>query len=95
VDGFEVLRKVRADERTNFLPVMMLTSSSEEQHVARVYGLGANSFIRKLVDFQQFAAAVRQLGLYWLVLNQSPRSRITSIDAGKPTSSPIPGQIGS
>jgi two-component system response regulator len=64
VDGFEVLMKLRADERTKLLPVVMLTSSSEEQDVGPVYGLAANSFIRKPVDFKQFAAAVLQLGLY-------------------------------
>jgi two-component system response regulator len=95
VDGFEVLRKLRADERTKLLPVVMLTSSDEEQDVAQVYGLGANSFIRKPVDFEQFAAAVLQVGLYWLVLNHSPRSRITPMSALKPTSSSISGQIGS
>lgn len=70
VDGLEVLRALRADERTKLLPVVVLTSSLEEQDVIRSYGLGANSYVRKPVDFQQFVEAVRQLGLYWLVINQ-------------------------
>lgn len=70
VDGLEVLRRIRADERTKFLPVVILTSSKEEQDVIRGYELGCNSYIRKPVDFAQFHEAVRQLGLYWLVLNE-------------------------
>jgi len=72
VDGFEVLRALRADERTRLLPVVMLTSSDEEQDVVRSYGLGANSFVRKPVDFAQFVEATRILGLYWLVVNRPP-----------------------
>jgi CheY-like chemotaxis protein len=72
VDGLEVLRAMRADEATRLLPVVALTSSVEEQDVLRSYSLGANSYVRKPVDFVQFAEAVQQLGLYWLVLNQSP-----------------------
>jgi two-component system response regulator len=72
VDGLEVLRALRADERTRTLPVVILTSSREEQDVIRGYRLGANSYVRKPVDFQQFVEAVRQLGLYWLVLNEPP-----------------------
>lgn len=74
VDGLEVLRRIRADERTRLLPVVILTSSKEERDLISGYGLGANSYIRKPVDFAQFVEAVRQLGLYWLVLNQSPPS---------------------
>lgn len=70
VDGFEVLKKLREDERTKRLPVVILTSSKEQQDVANGYDLGANSYVRKPVDFQQFVDAVRQLGLYWLVLNE-------------------------
>jgi CheY-like chemotaxis protein len=72
VDGLEVLRRIRADQRTRLLPVVILTSSTEERDLAQGYGLGANSYIRKPVDFNQFVEAVRQLGLYWLVLNEPP-----------------------
>jgi two-component system response regulator len=75
VDGLEVLRRLRADERTRVLPVVVLTSSKEEQDLVRSYSLGANSYIRKPVDFAQFMEAVRQLGLYWLVLNEGPPRR--------------------
>ncbi|MDR7489151.1 MAG: response regulator [Armatimonadota bacterium] len=74
VDGLEVLRRLRADERTKWLPVVILTSSREEQDLVAGYVLGANSYVRKPVDFMQFAEAVRQLGLYWLVLNEPPPS---------------------
>lgn len=70
IDGLEVLRRIRADERTRLQPVVILTSSREEQDVITGYSLGANSYIRKPVDFDQFVEAVRQLGLYWLVLNE-------------------------
>lgn len=72
VDGLEVLRRLRADERTRLIPVVILTSSKEEQDLINGYRLGANSYIRKPVDFNQFADAVRQLGLFWLVLNEPP-----------------------
>ena len=72
VDGLEVLRRVRADERTRLLPVVILTSSKEEQDMINGYGYGANSYVRKPVDFNQFVEAVNQLGLYWLVLNEAP-----------------------
>lgn len=69
VDGLEVLRRIRSDERTKYLPVVVLTSSSEEKDLVESYKLGANSYIRKPVDFQQFSEAIQQLRLYWLVLN--------------------------
>ncbi|MHB1513944.1 MAG: response regulator [Acidiferrobacter sp.] len=72
VDGLTVLRRLRADPRTRLLPVVILTSSAEQQDLIEGYGLGANSYIRKPVDFAQFMEAVRQLGLYWLVLNSAP-----------------------
>jgi two-component system, response regulator len=72
VDGFEVLRRIRADERTRRLPVVILTSSKEEQDIMNGYKLGANSYVRKPVDFVEFSAAVKQLGLYWLILNEPP-----------------------
>ncbi len=75
VDGLEVLRRLRADERTKLLPVVILTSSKEQQDLVNGYGYGANSYIRKPVDFAQFLEAVRQLGLYWLVLNETPRQQ--------------------
>lgn len=78
IDGFEVLRKMRADEHTKLLPVVILTSSNEEQDRINGYGLGANSYVRKPVEFGTFIEAVRQLGLYWLILNQpAPASRRT------------------
>jgi CheY-like chemotaxis protein len=72
VDGLEVLKRVRADERTKLLPIVILTSSREQDDMLKGYTLGCNSYIRKPVDFNQFAEAVRQLGLYWLVLNEAP-----------------------
>jgi two-component system response regulator len=72
VDGLEVLQRLRADERTRLLPIVILTSSDEEQDIVDSYRLGANSYVRKPVDFAQFSEAVRQLGLYWLLLNQAP-----------------------
>jgi len=75
VDGLEVLRRVRADGRTKLLPVVILTSSNEENDRINGYGLGANSYVRKPVDFNQFSDAARQLGLYWLVLNEPPPAR--------------------
>lgn len=74
VDGLEVLRRVRADARTRLLPVVILTSSKEEQDLVNGYSLGANSYIRKPVDFDKFNEAIRQLGLYWLVMNEAPPS---------------------
>jgi two-component system, response regulator len=72
--GLDVLRRVRADERTRRIPVVVLTSSNEEKDILSSYGLGANSFVRKPVDFAQFMEAAQQLGLYWLVTNEPPPS---------------------
>jgi two-component system, response regulator len=72
VDGLEVLRRCKTDERTKSIPVVMLTSSREEQDVIKSYELGVNSYIVKPVDFHQFVEAVRQLNLYWMILNQRP-----------------------
>lgn len=73
LNGLEVLKQIRADPRTELLPVVMLTTSNEDKDRLGSYRLGANSFIRKPVDFKQFSEAIRQLGVYWLVLNQGPR----------------------
>ncbi len=72
VDGLEVLKRLRSDERTRLLPVVILTSSKEQQDMLDGYGLGANSYVRKPVNFEQFVRAVEQLKLYWLVLNEAP-----------------------
>ena len=72
VDGLEVLRQLRADQRTRLLPVVILTSSNEDRDRLAGYSRGANSFVRKPVDFTEFTEAVRQLGLYWLILNEPP-----------------------
>lgn len=78
LDGLEVLRRIRQDPRTHRLPVVILTTSKEEQDVAASYDLGVNSYIRKPVDFHQFAHAIQNLGLYWLVLNEAPPQVTTS-----------------
>ena len=72
VDGLQVLSSIRANERTKRLPVVIFTSSSEEEDLINSYNLGANSYVRKPVEFDQFMEATRQLGMYWLVLNQAP-----------------------
>jgi two-component system response regulator len=74
IDGLEVLKTLRAHPRTRLLPVVILTSSKEQQDLVASYELGANSYVRKPVDFAQFLEAARQLGLYWLVLNETPRA---------------------
>ena len=74
VEGLEVLRRISTDETTRMLPVVVLTSSDEERDVVRSYQLGVNSYIRKPVNFNDFAEATRQLGMYWLVLNECPPS---------------------
>lgn len=73
VDGLEILRKVRADERTRLIPVVVLTSSREEKDVVESYRLGVNSYIVKPVDFEKFIQAVKEIGFYWLLLNQPPK----------------------
>jgi CheY-like chemotaxis protein len=74
IDGLEVLRRLRSDERTRLLPVVILTSSREQQDMLVAYGLGANSYVRKPVNFEQFVRAVEQLKRYWLILNEAPPS---------------------
>jgi two-component system response regulator len=73
IDGLEVLKRMRSDDRAKFVPVVVLTSSGEEEDLARSYAFGANSYVRKPVDFAQFTEAVKTLGLFWLLLNQSPQ----------------------
>lgn len=75
VDGLSVLAQIKADERTKLVPVVVLTSSVEEQDLVRSYELGVNSYVRKTVDFVEFVEAARQLGVYWLILNEQPRMR--------------------
>lgn len=75
VDGFEVLQRLRSEERTRFLPIVVLTSSREEKDIIESYSLGVNSYVCKPVDFSGFMDAARQLGLYWLLLNESPVAR--------------------
>lgn len=74
IDGMEVLQAMRADERTKLIPVVVLTSSKEQEDIVKSYRFGANSFVRKPVDFLEFVQAVQQLEMYWVVLNQIPRS---------------------
>ncbi|HWJ22655.1 MAG TPA: response regulator [Gemmatimonadaceae bacterium] len=73
IDGLDVLRRIRADERTRLTPVVVLTSSDEEEDLIRSYRLGANSYVRKPIDFERFLEAIRQLTVYWLVLNEAPK----------------------
>ena len=74
LNGMEVLQRIRAEERTRFLPVVILTSSDEERDLLEGYSLGANSYVRKPVDFVEFTKAAQQLGLYWLLMNRAPPS---------------------
>ena len=80
IGGIEVLKKIRADNRTKFLSVVILTSSKEEHDLINGYSLGASSYIRKPVNFDQFAEAVRQLGIYWLVLNETAPGNRKELD---------------
>ncbi len=77
VDGLEVLERIKADARTRIIPVVVLTSSQEERDIVESYQLGVNSYIVKPVDFEQFVDAVRQMGLYWMLLNQTPLHKST------------------
>ncbi len=78
LNGFEVLEKLRADQRTRLLPVIILTSSKEQRDIVHGHDLGANSYVRKPVDFEQFVEAIRQLSRYWLVLNEKPPNGVTN-----------------
>jgi CheY-like chemotaxis protein len=75
IGGLDVLRRIRADERTSCLPVVVLTSSGEDSDVVQSYDLGANAYVRKPVDFNEFAQAAKTLGLFWLLVNEPPRPR--------------------
>lgn len=83
VDGMEVLRRLKADSRTKSIPVVILTSSKEERDLVQGYGLGANSYIQKPVDFEQFRETVKSVGLYWLVINQAPVAQALAQAAGQ------------
>jgi two-component system, response regulator len=72
VDGLEVLRRIKADERTKFQPVFILTTSHQDRDRIESYKLGVNSYVRKPIDFNQFMIAIQQLGLYWLIINEAP-----------------------
>jgi len=79
VDGIEVLKRIKADPRTKTIPVVILTSSKEERDLIRGYGNGANSYIQKPVDFEQFRSTVKDAGLYWLLINQAPVARAAAV----------------
>ena len=81
IDGLEVLRRIRADVRTALLPVVVLTTSREQQDIRNAYALGANSYIRKPVDFERFIHSVGQLGMYWLSLNEPPEAQVQALPA--------------
>jgi two-component system response regulator len=80
IDGLEVLRRIRANQRTRLLPVVILTSSDEQKDLVESYSLGANGYVRKPVDFGDFSEAVRQLGVYWLLINEGPPGSGSSLD---------------
>jgi two-component system, response regulator len=75
IDGLEVLRRIRTDERTRLMPIVILTASKEQEDVIESYQLGANAYVRKPIDFSRFVEAVRTLGLFWLILNEPPRAQ--------------------
>jgi CheY-like chemotaxis protein len=79
LDGLEVLRRLRKDERTSVIPVVVLTTSNEDKDIIHSYALGANSYVRKPVDFDQFTEAVGKLGMYWLLVNEPPAAALKSI----------------
>ncbi len=83
VDGTEVLRRLKGDPRTKAIPVVILTSSREERDLVNSYGLGANSYIQKPVDFEQFRETVKSMGFYWLVINQAPVATAAAKGAGR------------
>ena len=83
VDGMEVLKQLKADPRTRTIPVVILTSSKEERDLVNGYGLGANSYIQKPVDFEQFRNTVKSVGLYWLLINQAPVPKAATQSAGQ------------
>ena len=83
VDGMEVLKRLKSDSRTRTIPVVILTSSKEERDLVQGYGLGANSYIQKPVDFEQFRETVKSVGLYWLLINQAPVAQSAAQSAGQ------------
>jgi two-component system response regulator len=93
IDGLTVLKRIRENEETRLLPVVILTSSKEDQDLIKGYGFGANSYVRKPVSFNEFIEAIRQLGLYWLILNESPPSK--ALEAGKEICHSVPGSLSS
>lgn len=84
IDGLEVLRRIRADDRTRCLPVVILTASRESEDIARGYALGANAYVRKPVDFNEFIAAARALGVFWMLLNEPVPSTFADAEPPKP-----------
>ena len=82
IDGLEVLRRIRADDRTGYLPVVILTSSKEDEDIVRGYELGANAYVRKPVDFEEFSGAIATLGMFWMLLNRLPGDEPTTSNAG-------------
>jgi CheY-like chemotaxis protein len=83
VDGLEVLEAIRADERTKSIPVVVLTSSKQQKDVIQGYNLGVNAFVQKPVDFEQFGEAIRQIGMFWMLINQAPPAAATMLSKAK------------